>query len=344
MATIRDVAKKAKVSVATVSLVLNDGDTNLPISETTRKRVQEAAKTLGYHPNSYAKTLRTKKSYVVGILAFDIVDPYCAHVLRGAEDTLIESGYYPMISDLCNDEQKLHSYIRVFRERRVEGLLILASSLRVDDQLIFDLRSEKIPLVVIGREVDGFQVPTVVTDNFNGAYQATEYLIQLGHRRFAVILGPSNYVDSRQRWEGSRKALEEHGIQIDPDLLVEEREIGWGPGAGYSSMKHLLNKSKKITAVVAFDDISAFGAIRAIFEIGLRVPDDISVVGFDDLPAAAFYNPPLTTIHYSMVEMGRMGADMLQRQLTGKKNDVKTGRVMPESRLIIRKSTAPPAL
>jgi DNA-binding LacI/PurR family transcriptional regulator len=343
MATIRDVAKRAGVSVATVSLVLNNGDTNLPISESTKRRVHEAAKVLRYHPNSYAKALRTKKSYVVGILAFDIVDPYCAHVLRGAEDTLSESGYYPMISDLRNDEQKLHSYIRLFRERRVEGLLILASSLGVEDRLIFDLQAEKIPLVVIGREVDDPEVPTVVTDNINGAYQATEYLIELGHRQFGFVLGPSDYVDSRQRWKGSQRALEEHGIRVSPDLLIEEREIGWGPEAGYSSMKRLLQTSKKITAVVAFDDISAFGAIRAIYETGLRVPEDISVVGFDDLPVAAFYNPPLTTVQYSMVEMGRMGAQMLLGQWTKKNSGAKTNRVMPESRLVIRKSAAAPA-
>ena len=308
MPTIKDVAKKAGVSAATVSLVLNDSDTSLPISKATRKRVKEAASSLGYHPNTFAKALRTKKSYVVGILAFDIIDPYCAHVLRGAEGVFNEGGYYPMLSDLQNDQERMRHYIRLFRERRVEGLLILASSLQIEDQLIYDLHAENIPLVVIGREVESPGVPTVVTDNTGGAFKATEHLLQLGHRDIAFILGPAGYVDSRQRWEGSKRALDQYGIQVDPELMLEENEIGWGPEAGYSSMQELLASAKRITAVVAFDDISAFGAIRAITEAGLNVPEDISVVGFDDIPAAGFYNPPLTTIYYSMVGNGQAGS------------------------------------
>ena len=341
MSTIKDVAKKAGVSAATVSIVLNDNKSNLPISEATKRRVRKAAEALGYRPNTYAKALRTQKSYVIGILAFDIVDPYCAHVLRGAEDVLNKKDYYPMISDLQNDESNLRNYVRLFQDRRVEGLLVLASSLQVDDQLIYDIHNENIPLVVIGRDVNDLEVSTVVTDNVSGSFQATEHLVQLGHRDISFILGPSRYVDSRQRWEGSQKALSKYGIDIESDLLIEEKDVGWGPEAGYHSMKELFKKRKKITAVVAFDDISAFGAIRAITEEKLKVPDDISVVGFDDIPAASFYNPPLTTIQYSMVEMGRMGSELLISQLSG---DKAQKQLMPESKIIIRNSTTEPRM
>lgn len=342
MVTIKDVAKEAKVSIATVSLVLNNSESNLPISEATKERVKTVAEALGYRPNIYAKSLRTQKSYIVGILTFDIVDPFCAYVLRGAEELFNKNGYYPMISDLQNDEQKLHQYVHLFKDRKVDGLLLLANSLHVDDQLIYDLQKEEIPLIVIGREVSGIVVPTVVTDNVGGSFQATEHLISLGHRRIAFILGPSGYVDSRQRWEGSLMALKKHGIEVDPDLTVEGKISSWGPEAGYLSMKKLLLQHKPFTAVVAFDDITAFGAIRAIGEANLKIPEDISVVGFDDIPAAAFYNPALTTIQYSMMDMGRVGAKMLVRHLSGKSLDKMNNRIVAESTLVVRNSTSVP--
>ncbi len=340
--TIRDVARKAKVSPATVSLVLNKARQSLPISEATRLRVLEAARTLRYQPNSFAQALRRNKSRTVAVLAFDIVDPYCAHVMRGAEEVIDANGYYPMLCDLRNDEQKMQRYLSLFQQRRVEGLLILASSLKLEDQVIFELHSHGLPLVVIGREVQDAAVPTIVNDNVGGAYQAVDHLLDLGHRKIAFILGPSKYIDSQQRAEGGVRALRDHGLQADEKLTIKESTVGWGPEAGYCSMKEILRTGEPFTAVSAFDDISAFGAIRAITEAGLRVPDDISVVGFDDLPAAAFYNPPLTTVHNSMEEMGRQGAEMLRGLIAGAGSGSPALKVLTKNRLVVRKSTAPP--
>ena len=341
MITIREVAKKANVSTSTVSIVLNKTAHAVPISKATRDRVIKVAQSLGYQPNSFAQALRKNKSSAIALLAFDIVDPYCAHVLRGAEEVINSKDYFPILSDLQNNEQDLQRHIALFKQRRVEGLLILASSVNLDKDIVLELRRYDMPLVVIGREVEGAEVATVVMNNAGGGYLALEHLLQLGHENIAFILGPSNYIDSMQRWEGAAKAMEVHATKVDNDLVVRELASGWGPEAGYDSMKRLLSKGKEITAVFAFDDISAFGAIRAITEAGLLVPDDISVVGFDDLPAAAFYNPPLTTIHNSMVDMGRKGAKLLLELIANSVPKGKIQKIHTETSLVVRKSTAP---
>lgn len=338
----KDVAKRAGVSSATVSLVLSRKPHSPSISEPTRQRVLEAARDLGYQPNSFAQALRKNKSSAIAILAFDIVDPYCAHVMRGAEDVINANDYYPMLFDLQNDEAKVQRYVALFEKRRVEGLLILASSLRLDHEPIFARHGRGVPIVVIGREVEDPTIPTIVTDSIGGSHAAVAHLLDLGHQKIAFILGPPTYVDSQQRWEGGARAVKERGMEVDDDLIVQEALEGWGPQAGYRSMQELLARGKEFTAVVAFDDISAFGAIRAISEAGFRIPDDISVIGFDDLPAAAFYNPPLTTIQYSMVDMGRTGAELLLQLVKGSVPVGATHRRLTPSALVVRKSTAPP--
>jgi DNA-binding LacI/PurR family transcriptional regulator len=341
MVTIREVAKQAKVSPSTVSLVLNDTEHAVRISESTRDRVIRVAHALGYQPNSFARALRKNKSSAIALLAFDIVDPYCVHVLRGAEEVINANGFFPILSDIQNNEQEMRRHIALFKQRRVEGLLILASSVNLDRNQILELRRSDVPLVVIGRELEEVGVPTVVMDNVGGAFLAVEHLLQLGHEKVGFILGPANYIDSMQRWEGATKAMRAYATEVDSDLVAREMEDGWGPEAGYHSMKELMKKGKGMTAVFAFDDISAFGAIRAITEAGLVVPDDISVVGFDDLPAAAFYNPPLTTIHNSMVEMGRKGAELLLELIANNASLAKTPTVRAETSLVVRKTTAP---
>jgi DNA-binding LacI/PurR family transcriptional regulator len=341
--TIKDVARKAHVSPATVSLVLNDTSHSLPISASTRERVKQAAQELGYQPNSFAQALRKNRSSAIAILAFDIVDPYCAHVMRGAEEIINANDYFPMLFDLQNDEQRMRHCISLIKKRRVEGLLILASSLRVDEEVIMAQRSSAIPVVVIGREVGTKDIPTIVTDNVGGSYLAVKHLIELGHSRIGFILGPSAYIDSRQRWEGGAQAMRDHGLVVDESLTVEEEVAGWGPEAGYASMQALLARLPRPTAVFAFDDASAFGAIRAISEAGLRVPEDISVVGFDDLSASAFYNPPLTTVHYSMVDMGRKGAERLLGLIANPSDGPTPLKTVEPSQLIVRKSTAAPS-
>ncbi len=340
--TIKDVASAAGVSVATVSLVLNGNASKLRISDTTRVRVKQAAERLGYRPNSYAKALRTSQSATIGILAFDIVDPYCAHVMRGAESVILENQHYAVFSDLENDQTKLAGYIEFFKAKRIEGLLILASSLLVDNATITKVADAGIPLVVIGREVEDPRVPTVVTDSAGGASKVVRHLVDLGHRDICFVLGPPAYTDSQLRWIGGKRVLENAGIEIRQELVVSESAGGWGPKAAYDATERLLKRGCSFTAVVAFDDISAFGVIRALSDAGLTVPDDVSVVGFDDLSASAYYNPPLTTVHYSMVDMGRDGAKLLFEHIRGEPVPAEQRHLIADCDLVIRRSTAQP--
>jgi LacI family transcriptional regulator len=340
MVGIKDVAEKAGVSTATVSLVLNKRSKSIPISQATRARVLAVANELGYLPDAHARALRTRKSDTVGILAFDIVDPYCANVIRGAGEVINDKNYFLLLSDLQNEDRQLRAFIKKMNRQKLAGLLILASSLQIDDEVIYEIMQHYIPFVVIGREVANPLIPTIATDSISGGYLGIEHLIRLGHDRIAFILGPPNYIDSLQRFRGIRKALDTYKVPLDDGLVAEERSVGWAPESGYEAMKDILNRHKRFTALFTFDDVSAFGAIRAICEANMRVPHDISVVGFDDLSASAFYNPPLTTIGYSTVNMGRKGAQMLFRLIEQGSDKTDTKRVLEEVYLIQRESTA----
>ena len=340
MVKLKDVAEKAGVSIATVSLVLNNRSKAIKISHATREKVLATANELGYSPNTYARALRTRKSNVIGILAFDILDPYCANVIRGAGEVINANNFFVLLSDLQNDDLKLRSFIKKISRQKLSGILILASSLQIDDGIIYDILQHHIPFVIIGREVANPLIPTIATDSITGAYLAVQHLIELGHREIAFILGPRNYIDSLQRFRGIKKALEEYNIPLDEELVAEERKAGWAPESGYEAMKELLKRKKRFTALFTFDDISAFGAIRAIYEVGLRVPEDISVVGFDDLSASAYYNPPLTTIGYSMSNMGMKGAEILLRLMDESTDNSKIQKILEEVRLIKRESSS----
>lgn len=342
MVTIKDVAKRANVSPATVSLVLNKRSISIPISAATKERVRAAAKELDYQPNTYAKTLRTNKSPLIGILAFDIIDPYCSNVIRGASEIINGNDYLALLSDLQNDNEKLITYITQLQKHRIAGLLILASSLQIDDHIASELNRLQCPCVIIGREIANPFVSTVVTDNIHGSFLAIEHLIQLGHTKIAFIIGPHRYIDSHQRFMGSKRALEQYKIALDEEMIEKEQEVGWGPESGYNSMQRLLKKGKKFTALFAFDDISAFGAIRAISEAKLNVPQDISVIGFDDLSVSAFYHPPLTTIQYSMANMGKKGAELLLESIQKDGKQTQSKKIVEKTRLVVRATTAPP--
>lgn len=341
MPTIKQVAQRAGVSTSTVSIVLNNRSTLLPVSQSTKDKVWKAAKELKYNPNIFARSLRTKRSYSIAILAFDIVDPYCAHIIRGAEEVISASEFHTLLCDVQNNEEKMKNYFRLLKENRVEGIVIMATTLELNRRIIAQLGEGHIPFVVIGKEIPG-PIPCVVLGNLEGSFSAVDHLIKLGHQKISFIVGPSQYADSQQREKGGRSALRKYGIPFNEKLVAEEDTVGWGPEAGYKSMKKLLKKRKEFTAVVAFDDISAFGAIRAISEKGLKVPDEISVVGFDDLPMSAFSNPPLTTVHYSMQEMGRQGVSLLLKLLGGQ--TIRTRKFIAKTHLVVRKSSAPPPM
>jgi LacI family transcriptional regulator len=340
MITIKDVAKLSGLSPTTVSFVLSRSPLARSIPPKTKSRIKRIARQVGYRPNSFARALRSKRSRTVGIMVSDLRDPYFAEILSGIENSLYRSAYTAIVTDIQNGRGRLRRYIDLLMERRVDGVITIANSLilETDQFSIFD--PAKVPVVIIGRESEA-ELSSVVIDNEGGARTAMEHLSELGHREFAFIKGPKKVVDSRQRWAGIRSFCQEASLKIDPRLVVEISGQVSSYEAGYGATKALLRKRQPFTALVAFDDMTAFGAIRGLEEMGLNVPQDCSVIGFDDVAAAAFYNPPLTTVHQPLENLGSIAADIFKRAARAsiKNAPFKAEHRMIAPRLVVRKST-----
>jgi LacI family transcriptional regulator len=307
MVTIRDVAKESGFSSTTVSIVLNDAPLARYIPAVTKKRIERAAKKLGYRPNQFARSLRSKRSHTVGVMVFDMTDPYCTLVLRGIENTLYQASYLPILTDVHNERSRFKRYLEMLLDRRIEGLVVLANWLFLDINLLADLEKSSIPTVIIGCELKGDAMSSVIVDNEVGGYLALEHLHSLGHRKIAFIRGPKTLADSAPRWRGVRNSAKERGLELDSRLIVdlpESRDPLSSFEAGQKLTEDLIKQKRPFTAILAFDDMTAFGATRALANSGLRVPEHCSVIGFDDVAASALCTPPLTTIRQPMEAMG----------------------------------------
>ncbi len=343
--TIRDVARECGLSATTVSMVLNQAPLASYIPESTKKRIFEVAESLGYQPNPFAQALRSHRSHTIGVMVPDIADPYCAQILRGIENSFSRSSYLPFLVDIQNNRLRFKKYLNVLLARRVEGLIILANSLSFETELLSVLESRKIPSVILGREPGTAALSWVATDHNAGTQQALEHLYRLGHRKIAFIRGPRMIVDSEHQWSGICSFASAAGLELDPRLVVTLTDPFSSYEGGFERTKELLALKLPFTALVAFDDMTAFGAIRALISAGLRVPLDCSVIGFDDIPAAAFYNPALTSVREHMETLASMGAEILMEAIRAHRKSAPLSpvhrKVMPE--LIVRESTAPPA-
>ena len=346
MVTIRDVAKESGFSSTTVSIVLNNAPLSRYIPAVTKKRIERAAKKLGYRPNQFARSLRSRRSHTVGVMVFDMTDPYCTLVLRGIENTLYESSFLPILTDVHNQRTRFERYLEMLLDRRMEGLIVLANWLFLDVGLLGDVEKSSVPTAIIGCELKTESISSVIVDNETGAHAALEHLYSLGHRKIAFIRGPKTLADSAPRWRGIRNFARSVGLELDQRLIVdlpESREPLSSFEAGYKLTEELLKHRLPFTAILAFDDVTAFGAIRALTRSGLRVPEECSVIGFDDVAAAALYTPPLTTIRQPMENMGAAAAGIVveginstleKRALTGVHR-----KITPE--LVARESTRP---
>lgn len=341
LVTIRDIAKATGLSIATVSMVLNKAARRIPPA--TQQLVEETASKLGYFPNLQARSLRSKRTHSVGVLVFDITDPYCALILRGVENSLSDAGYMSLLADLQNTPERLRQCAQMLMERRVEGLIAIANPLRLGTDLLTAIQQFNIPAVVIGTQSAGEHYPSVVVDNRAGTWAALEHLYSLGHRKIAVIKGPKAMSDSAPRWEGIRKCADAKGIRIDRSLVVEIQGRNSTYEQGYQLTEQLLRRKKQFSGLIAFDDLTAFAAIGALSNAGRRVPEDCSVVGFDDVPGAAFYNPPLTTVCQYMEKQGALGAEMMRKLLSANSGSERSKmHEKVEPHLVVRKSTSPP--
>ena len=344
MITIRDVAKESGFSSTTVSIVLNDAPLARYIPPVTKKKIERAAEKLGYRPNQFARSLRSKRSHTVGVMVFDMTDPYCTLVLRGIENSLYQASYLPILTDVHNERGRFERYLEMLLDRRIEGLIVLANWLFLDINLLADLEKSSIPTALIGCELKGDSMSSVIVDNEVGGYIALEHLLSLGHRKIAIIRGPKTLADSSPRWRGMRNCAKKYEIELDSHLVLdlpESRDPLSSFEAGQKLTEEFLRQKRHFTALLAFDDMTAFGAIRALSKAGHSVPGDCSVVGFDDVAASALCTPPLTTVRQPMEAMGARAVGIVLEGIKSvlEKREVAAqhGKVAPE--LVVREST-----
>ncbi len=343
MVTIKDIARESGSSVTTVSMVLSDGPSAQRISDATKKRIWKVANRLGYRPNVFARSLRSNRSRNVGVIVFDITDPYCAQILRAIETHLQPSGYSSVLADLQNDRSHFQRCLDMLLERRVEGIIAIANWTHLEATLVPETKKRNLPVVIIGRELTRDPMSSVVVDNAAGTRQAIQHLYELGHSNIAVIKGPKTLVDSAQRWQGIESFAREVGITIDPQLVVEIKGRNSTYAEGCELVETLLARRREFSALIAFDDLTACAAIRAMTKAGRKVQQDCSVVGFDDIPYSEFYNPPLTTVQQQLEMQGTLGAEIIEELIAAVAENrtvpARKRRVTP--RLMVRESTCP---
>jgi LacI family transcriptional regulator len=344
MVTIRDVAKRSGFSSTTVSIVLNNAPLARYIPARTKKKIERAAHNLGYRPNEFARSLRSRRSQTVGVMVFDMTDPFCTMILRGIENTLYQASFLPILTDVHNDRGRFERYLEMLLNRRIEALIVVANWLFVDIHLLADLEKSSIPTAMIGCELETVSVSSIIVDNQVGGYLSLEHLHSLGHRKIAFIRGPKSLTDSAPRWRGISKYARSCGLEIDPRLVVElpeSRDPLSSFEAGMKLTEDLIRRKKNFTALLAFDDLSAFGAIRALNRAGIRVPEQCSVIGFDDVATSALYTPSLTTVRQPMEAMGAAAVDIVVEGINTvlEKREVGAShrKVAPE--LVVREST-----
>ncbi len=342
--TIRDVAERSGFSSATVSIVLNNAPLARYIPDTTKARIQRAASQLGYRPNLFARSLRSQRSHTVGVMVFDMTDPYCTLVLRGIENALYQSSFLPILTDVHNERSRFERYLEMLLDRRIEGLVVLANWLFLDINVLADLEKSKIPTAIVGCELKNDHINSLIVDNAQGARSALEHLLSLGHRKIAFIRGPRQLSDTEPRWRGVRALAREHNLPLDPKLIVdlpESRDPFSSFEDGFKLTQELLHRRRPFTAIMAFDDMTAFGAIRALAKAGVRVPEQCSVIGFDDIAPAALYAPALTTVRQPMEAMGAAAATLVVEIINAgpEKKPARAihRKVVPD--LIVREST-----
>jgi LacI family transcriptional regulator len=331
--TQQDVARLTGVSRATVSYVINNrSDGTVRISEETRRRVLEAVEKLGYQPNVLARSLRRGKTHTIGVIVPDNRNPFFAEVARGIEDTSFERGYSVILCNSDGDLEKELLYTNVLAEKQVDGILFVAAGASTKNMQA--LQQRQIPVAVIDREIPDVAVDSVLTDNARGGRLATRHLLDLGHRRIGCITGPLDITPSAERVTGYRQAMEEVGSSVDEAYLLKGDFQYQG---GFQAARMLLSTGDSLTAIFACNDLMAIGAISAALELGRQIPADLSVIGFDDVGAASFSNPRLTTVVQPKYSMGVMAAEMLLERILDP--DIPPRRRVLDVSLLVRQST-----
>lgn len=329
--TLQDVATHLGLSPATVSVVINRAPLAASIPAKTQERILEAARALHYRPNVFARSLRKQRSFTIGVMVPEISEGYAATVLSGIEDHLLQDGYFYFVVSHRHRSDLIEEYPRLLMARAVEGVIAVDTTLP---------RNLRLPTVAVSGHTAVHGVTNIVLNHRRAAFLALEHLYGLGHRRIAFIKGQEFSSDTQARWQAIGTAAARFGITVSPKLTAQLEGDLPTPEPGYFATQQLLAAHARFTALFCFNDISAIGATRALRDAGLRVPQDVSVVGFDDIQAAAYQNPSLTTVRQPLRHMGTLAARCVLQRIQFP--DAREDDIVVEPELIVRASTAAP--
>lgn len=329
--SIKDIAREAGVSHSTVSRALADSPLVKPA---TKERIHRLAISMGYSPNTVARSLVRRRTETLGLVVSTVADPYVAEVVRGIEETAFDNGFGVLLCESSNNRDREIAAVKMLREKRVDGIVVSAST--VGDFYMPLLDELHIPIVLVNREQGTEYAYSIVTDDIHGGALAVEHILNFGHRRIGLITGPEHSQSSSNRLQAYRETIESRGIVFEPDLVAH------GDGrtdGGFTGAEALISISQPPTAIFCYNDLTAIGAIRAVKKHGLRVPQAVSIVGFDDIPFAEFIDPPLTTVRQHRYTMGRLATEMILDLLNGRSPEA---NIYMKGDLVVRESCAPP--
>jgi LacI family repressor for deo operon, udp, cdd, tsx, nupC, and nupG len=327
MTKISDVARLAKVSTATVSRVISNTDN---VTVETREKVLEAIQQLNYQPNILARHLRRLETKTILVIVPDITNTFFSKILRGIESVAIQNGYQVILGDTVNSIAREYEYLDLLRQKQVDGMILLTA--RMERELVEEI-AENYPVVLACEYIEGSKIPTVSIDNISSARKATEHLIRLGHERIAYISGPMNIILGRDRLKGYQQAMAQYELEVKYSL-IQEGDFSYE--SGYNLMMKYLAMENPPTAVFAANDEMAIGAIKAAKSHGIKIPEEIAIVGFDDIKIASIFEPALTTIAQPTYEIGTKAMDMLLKLIKGE--EMKKRQFVLDNQLIIRES------
>jgi LacI family transcriptional regulator len=330
MATMKQVAEKAGVSVSTVSHVLNN---TRVVSPDVRARVLAIIAEMRYIPSAVARSLKNDKTHTIGMMVPNNSNPYFAELIQGIEDAAFKLSYNVILCNAYDDSKKQAAYLRVLMEKRIDGLILVASG--ADDELALLLSDQSVPIVLVDREVAGVQADFIEADHETGGYLATRYLIELGHTAIACVAGPADLPPARDRVAGYLRALAEAGLACPPGYLVRSDFTSEG---GFQAFRTLLALAAPPTAIFSSNDLMALGGICAASEALVRIPEQLSVIGYDDIALASYSTPRLTTMAQPKYEMGQMVTRVLLERIKG--GHLPLRREMFQTTLVARQSTA----
>jgi LacI family transcriptional regulator len=337
MTTQRDIAKKIGVSSATVSRVLSNTDALVPISEKTREKILAVAKELGYRPNLFAKSLRTKKTNMIGVVIWELTDPFFSEILHGIDQVLDTAGYMTLLSNAEGRTSREKFCMEKMSNFRVDGMLIVGGAETLSEEELAELDLKTRSVVLVGTRSKRMDLSSVTVDNYKGGYIGAEYLIKHNRGRVFYISGIEKTLDMEDRLQGVKAAIGENGVGDRFDIL----EVHRGEHEGYLAARRVLQQVDTPIAIFAENDTTGLGIVRAVKDAQRRIPEDVAVVGFDDLSICDYMEPRLSTVHQPRAKMGRIGAEMLVENLNNLEE--KPASACPKKilspKLIIRESS-----